>query len=541
MIHTVRSIIRPKSPLYRFLLDNARGTRAVRNTANFLIRNTLTALSKSPGERTQNENEVLARVERGAEAVGIARENAFLSAVKKGRKSGGLRAEASIYKKLQSILHPITIPEPGRALLSYELIDGILKFEKDPAYLSCVSHVSQQAIRKTVSSWKSYFSALKDWKKHPEKYRAMPRFPGYIRRETSTAHFTNQVCSYTGNEQKGTLVFLKHGSVPFAGTGLMSGKLVKVESKPRGGVFLLLATLEDDREIPGTPEHPERAMGIDPGLGNFMTCVTNTGAAPLILRGGWIKSVNRWYNKEKARLTSCLTRGEDSQHSKKHSRALDILSRRRETRIREYFYKAAHRICRLCVREGVTVIVCGHNEGQKDGVCLGHVNNQSFVTIPYADFFAKLAHVAAGYGIAVVLREESYTSAASLPDMDSIPVYGNKNGKEPVFSGKRRKRGLYVSSDGTKLNADVNAAANILRKEYPYIFEKTDLASLYGTVTALRAEEILGIRMENNGNRRTTKGAGRPRYHRNLKSRRKETEHRTRAMLHKQLSPVAPA
>ena len=32
------------------------------------------------------------------------------------------------------------------------------------------------------------------------------------------------------------------------------------------------------------------------------------------------------------------------------------------------------------------------------------------------------------------------------------------------FSGKRIQRGLYRTSDGTVLNADINGAANILRK-----------------------------------------------------------------------------
>jgi transposase len=36
--------------------------------------------------------------------------------------------------------------------------------------------------------------------------------------------------------------------------------------------------------------------------------------------------------------------------------------------------------------------------------------------------------------------------------------------KKQTFSGKRIKRGLYKSNDGTLLNADANGAYNILRK-----------------------------------------------------------------------------
>jgi len=50
--------------------------------------------------------------------------------------------------------------------------------------------------------------------------------------------------------------------------------------------------------------------------------------------------------------------------------------------------------------------------------------------------------------------------------MDVIADFDPKQGKtKPVFSGKRIKRGLYRSSDGHLINADINGAANIGRKE----------------------------------------------------------------------------
>ena len=48
---------------------------------------------------------------------------------------------------------------------------------------------------------------------------------------------------------------------------------------------------------------------------------------------------------------------------------------------------------------------------------------------------------------------------------DTIPTYGNKSEKQN-FSGRRIKRGLYQARDGRLLNADVNGAINIGRKEF---------------------------------------------------------------------------
>ncbi|GAB3807415.1 zinc ribbon domain-containing protein [Virgibacillus kimchii] len=66
-------------------------------------------------------------------------------------------------------------------------------------------------------------------------------------------------------------------------------------------------------------------------------------------------------------------------------------------------------------------------------------------------------------GVRVITTEESYTSKASFIDGDDIPVFDEKKDK-PVFTGKRVKRGLYRTCKGLLLNADINGAANILRK-----------------------------------------------------------------------------
>ena len=69
------------------------------------------------------------------------------------------------------------------------------------------------------------------------------------------------------------------------------------------------------------------------------------------------------------------------------------------------------------------------------------------------------------------MAEESYTSKASFLDLDDLPVYGEKDTTK-VFSGKRVKRGLYRTTKGTLINADVNGAANIMRKTLENAFEE---------------------------------------------------------------------
>ena len=88
--------------------------------------------------------------------------------------------------------------------------------------------------------------------------------------------------------------------------------------------------------------------------------------------------------------------------------------------------------------------------------------------LPVTGFIDQITYKLAEHGISVILTEESYTSKSSLLDRDDIPVF-TADGEPTNFSGQRIKRGLYRSSNGTLLNADINGAGNIIRKVVPDI------------------------------------------------------------------------
>ena len=97
--------------------------------------------------------------------------------------------------------------------------------------------------------------------------------------------------------------------------------------------------------------------------------------------------------------------------------------------------------------------------------------------MPYAKLIAQLIYKCKLKGITVIAREESYTSKASFLDYDPVPTV---NDNQPnVFSGKRIKRGLYVSKDGKKINADVNGAYNIMAKERPDLVRSNRISLSY--------------------------------------------------------------
>jgi putative transposase len=85
--------------------------------------------------------------------------------------------------------------------------------------------------------------------------------------------------------------------------------------------------------------------------------------------------------------------------------------------------------------------------------------------LPAGQFIDKLRYKLGLHSITLVVTNESYTSKASFIDNDKMPnKYNPSLQKPPKYSGKRIKRGLYKTANGTLVNADANGAYNILRK-----------------------------------------------------------------------------
>lgn len=468
-------------------------SRAMYNTAMFYIRNVMTGLKKAPDERTENEKEVLANVSKGIDLANEAAEPRFWKCCREAREAepaGGMKGEALMRKACR--VKFFEKPDAEHWFLSYETLDAVFKALKNPVYIRMPAQVNQNAIKKCCLAWKAYFQALADWKVCPEKYEAMPRMPRYQKDRLFTAGWTKQVARLVCLGGKAFLQFSGCRSsrlcigkeADFAGLSY-----VRTECRPFHGRARVLVSFEDKAAVPPVPVHPDRTLGIDLGLSNFAAVAGNFGDRPFLLPGGPAKALNQWFNKRRASLLSALTRGSDSTRSSKQSHALDALSRRRDNAFRDLFYKYAWRIVRYAAANHVQVIVVGCNKGQKQGADLGRKNNQAFVSIPFDRFRNTLTDLAARCGIPVVLREESYTSLASAIDGDDIPVY--KPGDETVytFSGSRVMRGLYQTKQGLLINADVNGAANILRKEYAHAFEGQDLTYLL-SVNVVRMRDM---------------------------------------------------
>jgi len=198
---------------------------------------------------------------------------------------------------------------------------------------------------------------------------------------------------------------------------------------------------------------PKKVMGIDLGVDCLATIADNTGLQPVVIKGKVIKSINQYYNKQRAFLISALRHGKDPKEGLHTSKRLNRLDRTRFAKVKDYFHKTSHLIVKTAAERKVGKIIIGINKGWKDNVEMRKNDKQNFKFLPYSVLIKMIKYKAERLGMEVIEQEESYTSKASLIDMDPIPTYKKGEKRDTIFSGKRITRGQYQTKEKKILHA----------------------------------------------------------------------------------------
>ena len=443
MYRTVSVKIKKGHKLYKYCVKMCTASAVLYNRANFFVRQYATAVRDLEDGKPlkKNQEEVLLLIRR----------------VTQGTKY-----------------------EPKGKWLTYGQLDYILKTTEDVAYYGLPAQANQQILKRVMRDYKSFFEALKKYVQDPGSFTGRPGLPRYKRKGTAvTAVMTNQICRIKDGHYirfPGTKVRLNFG------TFRTGGKLKEVRIKPeqdgcRAEVVLEFADAEATGKLMGmepeeitalfreTKDLKYRIASIDPGVDNFCAVANNFGEAPFLIKGGALKSANRYYNKELAALRSKAERC----NGRKWTRRMGRLTDKRNRILKDLMHKASRKIADWAAEHQVDAVIIGHNRFQKQQIQTGHVNNQNIVQIPQDVFAGMLRYKLKEAGIVLVEREESYTSKADFLAGDVIPVYGEEKEEQLRFSGVRTKRGLYRHGDGSISNADINGAGNILRKVFPNV------------------------------------------------------------------------
>jgi putative transposase len=219
-------------------------------------------------------------------------------------------------------------------------------------------------------------------------------------------------------------------------------KIKTITIKEIFGTFKVILNYENPKaEIKNTPKNIDikNIISIDLGVNNLLTIYNPTGDQHII-SGGPLKSLNYYVTKKIS----------EGQHDKDIYK-MNKYEKLREDKINDYFNRIVKWLTETYPCK--ELIIIGYNKNWKQNSNLGKKGNMTFNKIPFTKLINKIK-----MKFNVMTTEESYTSKCDSLTFESLE-------KQENYNGKRITRGLFVSSNKKKINADLNGAINIMRKQ----------------------------------------------------------------------------
>ncbi len=340
-----------------------------------------------------------------------------------------------------------------KSYLDYFKTNKVMHDSHNPDYFALpYAQMAQQVLRQVDSTYTSFFRSMKSVKMKGKRVHA----PSYKDKENgrNVVVYTNQIFKVIDDnirlkvDRDGTFIY-----IPTKRKNIQQVRIV-----PKGNHIVVEVIYNVEYDLKGDNG---RYASIDLGVSNVCTLASNVGQS-VIFNGRQLKSINAWYNKRKAKLQSCLPEGKHS------SRRIKRLSGKRNRKVKDIMHKLTSQIVEHMKANSYNILIIGKNRGWKDGASMSKVSNQNFVSIPYNMLIQMLAYKCHLAGIEVVYANEAYTSKCSFFDREKVC-------KHTIYKGKRVKRGLFVTSTGLKVNADVNGALNILTLGLKHLNVKLDV------------------------------------------------------------------
>ena len=317
------------------------------------------------------------------------------------------------------------------------------------SYKELPTKVACQTLKMIDVNFKSFFSLLKN-------KNIKNKIPSYLKKDGRyLVKFPKQSLSIKEFKKTGKIKLSKTNII--INTKITNFNNIKEVRIIHRNMFYVIEIVHErkEKEI----KNNNIISSIDPGMNNLSTISFNNGNKPFIMNGRPLKSINHFYNKKLSFLKSEL---ELKQKRKKSKRIIKITNKR-NNKINDYLHKSSRKLVNLLVLNGVSTLIIGKNTSMKQDINLGKKTNQNFVQLPLFKYLDMICYKSKLEGIKVIFQEENYTSKCSFLDLETIQ-------KHDKYKGKRIKRGLFESSTGELINADVNGSLNIMIKAIPNIF-----------------------------------------------------------------------
>lgn len=381
----------------------------------------------------------------------------------------------TFYARKKAIKYGAKNVKIGRTFL-YRIEKHATEYHENNLYNKLSNGIVAETARLVDQNFESYKKALKAYDEDPDKFTGKPKMPKFHKKGVAcelTLIANNFIYDKSNNQiiwtkriTKRTPEWKKDLSPIKLDDNIDINKVIEIKIKPYYDriSFKICYEVEKKEKLKDNGKY----LGIGPGMKNMITCASNLPLRPIIYSGGPVLSINQFANKKIAHYQSILNKCNQGDTSKRISE----IRRKRNDKIEKYFHEVSKSIVEYALSHDIHKIIIGEGAGSKNNSKMGRRNNQNFHGIPHSRLFWMITYKANMEGIDVVFAEESYTSQTSALD-NELPIKENGN-------DSRRKKGLtpairrkttkgFITNKGVIINADVNGALQIIKKEVPNI------------------------------------------------------------------------
>src|SRR5699024_11044066 len=226
---------------------------------------------------------------------------------------------------------------------------------------------------------------VKAYQKNPGKFTGRPKLPKYRNKGgKSMVIVDNQPAKLRSN---GIVEIPVMNNLKIKLQHQDTTKIQQVRIVPKNNKFIVKIDYKEDNG---------RYLTIDPGLNNAFTLASNVKEfQPVIVNGRPLKSINRYYNKQRAKLTKLYDLNKQSRNTKR----LNNLDFYRNQKVLGFAHEASKRIVEIALSHELNTIIIGKNKGQKRSSNMGKRINQNFIGIPHQKIIEMIEYKANLAGI----------------------------------------------------------------------------------------------------------------------------------------------
>ena len=335
----------------------------------------------------------------------------------------------------------------------------------------------EDIIKRAYDDWIYFFKAMKAYRKNPDKFTGKPRLPFKYKYSYSVIQFTAK--DITVNDNTVTVRYThKKKLVLRIPDNVDSSKLKSVSLVYNGSN--LKAIFPNEQQEVELEFDPDNWVAVDPGIKNTMTIATHDHKS-IIMRTSKLKNLiaSKMY----------LISKKKSRNGNLESNAIKKIRNRYDNKISNELYKIANQFIDFLVANSIGTVILGQSDDFKQNSKLGRKTNRKWVSLPLVRIYEYIEYKCALLGIKVKRVTEEYSSKADALADDYIPETRFEGPQ--TFQGNRLLRGIYASSRGVLINADVNGALNIAKRFFKYILKKVNKIPSYSNIAIKRLTGLL--------------------------------------------------